>query len=248
MIISGASIRIPPNGMAADISSPAQLPGLQLWTEGDLGVTLNVGTVAQWADQSGAANDISEASAPNQPTYVAVAQNGLPGVQFVNANATRLSRAVNIMGAGPLTFGLVIRVDAVTGSDVYIANEDAAVGGLELARNAPNWTVTAVNSSGQNDSAITTGTFQIITGVLQANASRLRINGAEKILSPMAASLVNPGAGARAVLGARNNGGAFSLFSSSTICASIMGNQAANTSQLRGVERFWSNKWAIALS
>lgn len=230
------------------ISSPAQLPGLGFWVEGDLGVTLNVGTVSQWADQSGAGNDISEASAPNQPTYVAVAQNGLPGVQCVNANATRLSRAANIMGAGPLTFGMVIRVDAVVGGDVYLGNLDAAVGGLELSRNAPNWNVSAVNVSGQNDGAIATGAFMILTGVLQANASRLRINGVEKTLSPMAASLANPGAGAKIVLGARNNGGAFSLFSSATTCAAILGNQAANTSQFRGIERFWSNKWAIALS
>src|SRR5215510_4900000 len=95
-------------------SLPWTMAGVACSLEGDLGITLNGAKVLQWNDQSAAGNHISETSAPNQPSYLSSALNGLPGVQFVLSSSTRLWKEVNVIGSGAFTMGVVFRVDAET--------------------------------------------------------------------------------------------------------------------------------------
>jgi len=55
--------------------SPLDLPGLQLWLRGDLGITIATG-VSVWADQSGSGNNVVQASGSLQPAYNTVTING----------------------------------------------------------------------------------------------------------------------------------------------------------------------------
>lgn len=60
--------------------SPLQLPGLRLWLDAAVGITLNGSDVAAWADRSGIGNHFSQAVEANQPAFVASGFNGGGGL------------------------------------------------------------------------------------------------------------------------------------------------------------------------
>ena len=72
------------------------------WLRGD-SVTLNGATVASWLDKSGNGRHWTQGSAPLQPTYVASAINGQPGLTFSAAATQELVgpdlNAVGLTGA-----------------------------------------------------------------------------------------------------------------------------------------------------
>ncbi len=87
-----------PSGAAA--SAPLVPPGAPaLWLRADLGITLNVGNVSAWADQSGNALDHSQGTAANQPLYVASWKNSKPGITF-DATNDILTRTTGFFAAG----------------------------------------------------------------------------------------------------------------------------------------------------
>lgn len=93
-----ASVRLgaPRSGRRAWL--PRDLPLCKLWLRGDIGVVLNGSAVAQWSDLSGLGNHYTQATAINQPAYVASNINGRPGLRFDGATSKL---------AGP-TAGLVL--------------------------------------------------------------------------------------------------------------------------------------------
>ena len=61
----------------------AQIPtGSVLWLKADAGVTLSGNSVTNWADQSGNAYNVTQATAANQPTFEASVFNGQPAISF----------------------------------------------------------------------------------------------------------------------------------------------------------------------
>jgi concanavalin A-like lectin/glucanase superfamily protein len=56
--------------------------GLKLWLKADAGVTSSGGSVSRWADQSGSGTDATQATASSQPSLIANAVNGRPGLRF----------------------------------------------------------------------------------------------------------------------------------------------------------------------
>jgi hypothetical protein len=86
--------------------SPALLrPGLALWLDAadSSTITLNGSNVAQWNDKSGNGRHVSQATAANQPAYVASALNGKAGVNFyqnkglLNASASTVAQFVCVV-------------------------------------------------------------------------------------------------------------------------------------------------------
>jgi len=85
--------------------SPPQLANLVSWYKADTGVFQDTGgttpatttgqSVALWQDQSGQGNHVLQATSANQPTYATGALNGLPSVNFVNANQQFLTTSGN---------------------------------------------------------------------------------------------------------------------------------------------------------
>lgn len=103
--------------------------GLILNLKADAGTstTTNGASVASWTDQSGTGTIYSQSTAGNQPTYVSVAQNGLPGMQFDGINdvlsAPGVVAALNIPNI--VYFTVATRASG-TGDTILFSNNDAA--------------------------------------------------------------------------------------------------------------------------
>lgn len=61
---------------------PSDITGLQLWLNGDVGVTTSGGSVTQWADQSGNANHATQSNVSKQPIWVMPATHGHGSILF----------------------------------------------------------------------------------------------------------------------------------------------------------------------
>lgn len=74
--------------------------GLKVWLKADAGITTNPdGTVATWADQSGNANDATQANPAAAPLVTASAINGKPALTF-GPTATTANQFLEISDAG----------------------------------------------------------------------------------------------------------------------------------------------------
>jgi hypothetical protein len=71
---------------------PSYTTGLVLLADAHYGITLNGTRVATWEDQSGAANDLVQSAAGNQPLYEATGLNGKPTLSFVTARTDWMGR------------------------------------------------------------------------------------------------------------------------------------------------------------
>lgn len=81
LIVSGIFL----GGIRVRATTPNQITGLNFWLKADAGITQSVNKVSAWADQSASANNATQATGANQPTYVANALNGQPVVRFTGA-------------------------------------------------------------------------------------------------------------------------------------------------------------------
>jgi hypothetical protein len=102
---------------------PMDVALAKLWLRADLGVTLNSGNVATWADQSGNANDATEST--NRPLWVATAQNGQPCVRATSASSHKL--ILPGPGFGTTMTMFVVASKSSTGSG-YITSNDQSFG------------------------------------------------------------------------------------------------------------------------
>lgn len=109
--------------------SPLDISGCQLWydaadmssifsdTAGTTQITEN-GAVALWKDKSGNANDCSQATAGNRPTYNSTSFKNYPGISFTGSSSHRLTTTYIQTGAGGRnTF--VVFYDISTNADPY---------------------------------------------------------------------------------------------------------------------------------
>lgn len=82
---------------------PKSISGLALWLDANKGVTKNnQNQVSKWADQSGNANDASQATVNNQPVWTANVVNALPAIHFTKNGSGSL---LDIADAASLQFG-----------------------------------------------------------------------------------------------------------------------------------------------
>jgi hypothetical protein len=125
---------------------PTMLPGCVCWLRGDLGITLNGGNVAAWADQSGNGNNAVQATAGNQPAYSATGYDGLPCVDWGTGAGGR-DLVVASLSLGLYTMVGAIRADAVSGY-FLVHNSDTTNGSYiyGIANNAFNINGAGVDS------------------------------------------------------------------------------------------------------
>jgi hypothetical protein len=116
-----AGIGIPGDAQAGQFS-PMQLPGAILWVRADQGITIATG-VSQWNDLSGSGHNLTQGTGANQPTFVASAKNGFPGVQF---NGTSHSLSATFTRAEPHTVIATAQITSASGGlyDGITVNRD----------------------------------------------------------------------------------------------------------------------------
>jgi len=81
------------------------------------------GFVVAWYDQSGNGKNITQATAGNQPVYLANWQNGLPAVRFLPANSTYL--IVDTTTGLQLTMFMVAESMGPGGEEIFVSQTDA---------------------------------------------------------------------------------------------------------------------------
>ncbi len=196
-------------GYSGGASAPPT--GAKLWLKADAITGLADGAkVANWADSSGNANDASQATAANQPTYVANGQNSLPTVRFDDLDADSTANGVQFLDSkatvqtksgASFTALVVFRSDdagvsagALEGRDNLFQPLDADAGNLgrtvlfldtDASGNHKLQSVSA-QASLVADSNYTPATWKMATVVQDASAATLAlfVNGnTEKVVS-----------------------------------------------------------------
>lgn len=118
---------------------PTQLASLSLWLRSDMGITTDTGGVSAWADQSGKANDASQATSGVRPDFTASDANfnGFPSVNFVRGTADFLQIAHH--ASVSLTAGYTVYV--VMNMPTAVAGEYFIIGTWGTATSAQEWLI-----------------------------------------------------------------------------------------------------------
>lgn len=102
-------------GAGGAVFSPTNIAGLKVWFKADAGAGTNDGdAVGTWTDQSASANNVTQSTVANKPTYKTAIKNGLPIVRFDGTNDS-LTSATGLP-QGDFTLVIVGRLTTI-GSD-----------------------------------------------------------------------------------------------------------------------------------
>ena len=191
--------------------SPNSIIGCVLWLDADLGITLNGANISSWLDRSSTRAELVQATAANQPAFIAGAVNGHSVVDANDAN-DRLANATqpNAGGLSGFTMFVVFRAATTTGNHVLSSNSVYAHfqlfdGGI----NDPNiyqYVATGVYGKYQFTAGDTT-LFHIaeavFDGSLTGNAERLKafLDGTTKTLAFTGTIPATSGTGAGITIG-----------------------------------------------
>ena len=126
--------------------SPLSISGALLWLDASDAATITQsgGSISQWADKSGRANNATAAGAA-RPTIQAAAQNGKDTVRFTASSSQRmqLSSAIDLTG-GVFTVAAVLRLGGPTGSLVVdTLGYSGAAADWVLELNYGNWVLSS---------------------------------------------------------------------------------------------------------
>lgn len=142
------------------VQTPAQIFGanLVLWARADLGVTLNGSTVAAWADQSGAGNNLAQGTGAAQPTFLASGINGLADMQY-SGGQFLIGTATDIVTTA-LTAAIIMKTSTLANADQPFGKGEATTqwlfagataGKIRLSIGGGN---NAISDNAVNDNAV----------------------------------------------------------------------------------------------
>lgn len=203
---------------AAEIATMVAVNGLAaLWdTQVASSVILNGADVSGLLDLSGAGNDLTQATAANQPLYTgAPSYNGWPSIQYTAANVDTLFRAnTNLKSTLPCTIVSVQRLSAGTaGAKGILCNEPASTGlGVALGRNgsdnARSWHDAAAAFRSDGVASLIAPEVWVGRVIHASTTPILWVNGTNQPLTNGLITPTDPGASAALTIGAFFSGNA----------------------------------------
>lgn len=160
--------------MSTGAFSPLQIPGCKIWCRSDLDVVLGASGVAQWTDQSGFGNHLTQATAANQPTITQAAINGIQGLTFNGNNQYVQNTAFSM--AQPCTYFAVTQY-AGAGVTGHLWDGITARHELLVAAGANTVTSAAASSLVANLPAGIANANMALIATMNGATSILRVNG-----------------------------------------------------------------------
>lgn len=239
--------------------NPAQLPLAAWWDisnpAGDGILPSNNASISSVIDLSGNANNLSQSTSLNQPTFKTNISNGKPGLLFASANVSYMTGATNnfAVGTNPRTSFWVIKYSTVaTQQYVFYLGDSLSTGdawsGGNYSNAGPNQLV-LLDPSGSfvvGNTALANNTLYVVVVSWSAgnsNTSIMTLNGSNQTLAGVG-GLVNTVAASTFFLGARSNSGTPILSFDGYVHELGYINSALTTAQISLLNQYLINKWS----
>ncbi len=152
--------------------TPASLTNLRAWYKSDVGTTIATG-VAQWNDQSGNGNHLTQPTGGLQPTLTAGQINGLPAIVF---GGFGVHMDVSFAIVHPSTVFLVMKQNVWANGTFFcdgITSNTMVVRQMTATPNIEQF----AGSSGGASTGLAVGTFGLVTSIFNGASSSLQVNG-----------------------------------------------------------------------
>jgi hypothetical protein len=220
---------------------PTSLPGVILWLRADRGIVPNGTTVSGWNDQSGHGNNVTQATAANQPTFLNNALGGKPGLRF-NGTSSQMSFA------GALSVGGNQTAQASYAA-VFVNNQTAGTGSVISANGVRllnilggTWAYYSQQTGNGAVSALANATpYALIATQITTSNIPTYTNGTLVTLSNILAGVGdNP-----STIGA-NGSGANNQFGQIDLCELIVSTTAWTTAQVNQLRAYITNRYGFA--
>jgi hypothetical protein len=125
-------------------------------------------------DQTGNGNHFTNATPTQQPSLVFSSLNGLPGLQFLDANSASIGTAA-ISIAQPYTMSAVVRIDTASNDGAVLSGSAAPAG---LTENSTANTL-GIASSTFTTVAATDGSFYALQGLASGSNCAVNLNASD---------------------------------------------------------------------
>lgn len=227
--------------------SPLDVDSCVLWLKADAGVTLNGSTVSAWADQSGNGNDAVQATAANQPLYVANQLNGEPVIRFDGSNdyliiaddATMRGMyglSIYVVGKRYSTYSCYLN-SWEGGSDI----RNHYIFGNNFGAKADFYTGTSISSVGGSYTYTVTTSYYLLNGIYNGSKMYIYANGSLDATTYNQTGHIGTGI-KDTYIGTIYN---LSYFTQIDVCEIIMYSNSNSTVQRQQVENYLNAKYAI---
>jgi hypothetical protein len=172
---------------SASVFSPSSFSSMQLWLDAADATTLTVASgsnISAWADKSGQSNNVSQATANNQPTSY-TSGNGLTGMRFVAGSGgnwfrgilntpitttTMTAYTVLAMNTNTQAYGRALSLSPLNSNDFF-------GGGANFARNNTATQLINEANSGGVASSIALSTLTVVGTVIDGTNQYQYMNG-----------------------------------------------------------------------
>lgn len=235
--------------LSSSTFTPASLTGLIGWydAQNSGSITQSSGLVSQWNDLSTIANNVSQATSANQPTYGATSFNSKPGIRFFATGSSNFlqSSALPVASINDCTVFVVFNIATIAGySTLYALGGSGDEFDIAVRQTTPNFAILYSSNTTPNeaDSSISLSTATNYYGCWQRSSgtTSFRINGSADATTTAQANNITI-AVSSTLIGGDNAGEPFD----GTIAEVIVYNRALTVTEIGQVETYIKSRWGL---
>jgi hypothetical protein len=154
---------------------PVPRSGLQLWLRADT-VVASAGSISEWDDLSGLANNATQSVSGNRPTLSANAINSLPAVSFATSQFFQIPAGMADLTSGATILALLKPTSVTAGARIIDFGNGTASDNLQLQEPTTNGAALYTYNVGSStnvtaSSALTLNQFQLLSVVDNGTAT-----------------------------------------------------------------------------